>query len=252
MFSLKAALLAATMGVAAAAASGIAYAQMDQTYDLNQLPAISGKVVQYLPTPRGEIDGLLLDNGTEVHFPPHLSSQVIFAVRPGDTVTVHGLKARALPLVAAASITNDATHTTVTVGGPPSLREERPIEAQGTVKAQLFGPRGDLNGVLLQDGTVIHLPPPEAQRLADTLAVGKPILARGPGYDGPLGRALDAEEIGPDAAHLAKVAGPRPWGEQEFTRHWRERMWHGPMHGERAERGDAIGAPPPPPPQPAQ
>jgi hypothetical protein len=221
---------------------GLAYAQGQSPYDPAQLPTIKGRVAQYLPTPRGDVDGLILDDGTEVHVPPHLSTQLVFAVKPGDTITVHGLKARAVPLVAAASVTNDASGVTVAWAGPPHLRDDSPIEVTGTVKAPLYDPRGEVAGVLLADGTVVHLPPPEARRLADQLAPGKAIVARGAGYAGPLGKSLDAREVGPDAAHLVTVAGPRPpMGE----RWWRERMGHMrpgmmDMHGD--------GGPPPPPP----
>ena len=221
---------------------GLAYAQGTSPYDPAQLPTIKGRVAQYLPTPRGDVDGLILDDGTEVHVPPHLSTQLVFAVKPGDTITVHGLKARAVPLVAAASVTNDASGVTVAWAGPPHLRDDSPVEAKGAVKAPLYDPRGEVADVLLADGTVVHLPPPEARRLADQLAPGKNIVARGAGYVGPLGKALDAREIGPDDAHLVTIAGPRPpMGE----RWWRERMGH--MHpGMMGMRGD--GPPPPPPP----
>ena len=249
MSRLRTALLAAT--VLAASAGGIAYAQMDATFDLDQLPATKGTVAQYLPTPRGEVDGLLLDDGTEVHVPPPLSTQLVFAVKPGDAVTIHGLKARAVKLIAAASITNDATHVTVAWNGPPHMREGTAMTAQGTVKAPLYGMRGDINGVLMADGTVVRLPPPEAQRLADMLAAGKPLSAQGDGYAGALGRAIDARRIGPDDAHLQPVAGPRPpWG----GHFWREHMGHGSDRDMKAGPGwdnDGPGGPPPPPP-PAQ
>lgn len=239
MSDLKAALVAATL--LAAGVGGIAYAQLDSPFDLDQLPAIHGTVAQYLPTPRGDVDGLLLTDGTEVHVPPHLSTQLVFAVHPGDAVTVHGLHARAANLVAAAAVTNDASHVTVSWNGPPSPQDSAELQAEGAVKAPLYGPRGDMNGVLLADGTVVHLPPPEMRRLADTLAVGKPLVVRGEGYTGVLGRALDARQIGPDAAHLVAVAGPRPpWGEHW----WRERMGHGLMeHGPMGGQGMMGGGP---------
>ncbi len=246
MSPIRTALLAATVFVAGA--GGIAYAQIDTTYDLSQLPAVTGKVAQYLPTPRGEVDGLLLEDGTEVHVPPPLSTQLVFAVKPGDEVTVHGLKARVLKLVAGASITNDATHVTISWSGPPHLRANTPMDVQGTVKAALYGPRGEINGALLADGTVIHMPPPEAQRLADMLAVGKTVTARGEGYAGPLGRALDARQIGPDATHLVAVAAPRmPFGEHGWHKRM-ERM----MGGHDMGMQGTDGAPMPPPPPPAQ
>jgi hypothetical protein len=244
MLRLRTALLAATL--IASGAGGIALAQMSSTFDLDQLPETRGKVTQYLLTPRGDVDGLLLADGTEVDVPPHLSTQLAFAVKPGDAVTVHGLKARALPLVAAGSVTNDATRVTVTWNGPGHPHEADGMEAQGRVKAPLYDLHGDANGVLLEDGTVVRLPPPEAKRLAETLAAGKTLVVRGEGYAGPLGRALEAHEIGADAEHLVAVRGPRPgWGEpwsHERMERMREMMGAGPgwRHG--------PDAPPPPPP----
>ncbi len=243
MSRLRTALLAAT--VLALGGGGIAYAQHDSAFDLTQLPALSGTVAQYLPTPRGEVDGLLLTDGTEIHLPPPLSTQLVFAVRPGDPVTVHGLKARAVKLFDGVSVTNDTTHVTVATNGPPHLREDTPIDATGTVKAPLYGPRGEVNGALLADGTVIHLPPPEALRLADMLAVGKAVTVQGEGYAGPLGRSLDARQIGPDAAHLVTVAAPHPMGGPGWREHMERMMTH---HGMMGMDGDA----PMPPPAPAQ
>ena len=114
--------------------------------------------------------------GTEVHLPPHLSAQLTAAVKPGDEVTVQGLRARAMPVVIAHSITDDASSQTVTDPGPgagPGARDGgQMLEDQGKVKQQLHGPRGDVNGVLLEDGTIVRMPPPEAQRLAGELAAG--------------------------------------------------------------------------------
>ena len=126
---------------------------------------------------------------------------------------------------------------------------------KGKVVQYIPTPRGDVDGLLLDDGTVVRLPPPEARKLGDALAVGKDIVVRGEGYAGPLGKAVGAREIGPDAAHLVKIAGPRPgWGAW-MHEHWghehggpgHEGMGHeGMMHG---PDGKDAGAPPPPPPQ---
>src|ERR1700712_1692663 len=143
-------LLAATI---AAGAGGIAVAQNAPTFDPSQLPATKGRVAQYSLTPRGDVDGLILDDGTEVHLPPHLGTQLVFAVKPGDAVTIRGLRARAIPMVDAMSVSNDATGNAVTDngrGGPGGPRgTEQPMTVQGQIKAQLHGPRGDLNGALL-------------------------------------------------------------------------------------------------------
>jgi hypothetical protein len=216
-------LLAATL--LTAGVGGAAMAQKGPVYDPAQLPESKGKVAQYSLTPRGDVDGLILADGTEVNVPPGLSTQLVFAVKPGDAVTIHGLKAKALPLVMAASITNDATGATVTGGhGPRGATTE--IEVEGRVKAQLHSPRGDVDGVLLADGTIIRLPPPEAQRLAANLTPGAAVFARGLGYAGPLGKVVGAQALGPDKEHTQAVAGPRP-----------------PGPGMRHERGHGPGGP---------
>ena len=240
MSRLKAALLAATLIGGTAAA----YAQSQATFDPAQLPETKGKVAQYTLTPRGEVDGLILEDGTEVNTGPRMSTELVFAVKPGDAVTIHGLKAAKIPLVQASSVTNDASNITVT---EPNRREPggTSMEAGGTVKAVLHGPRGDVNGVLLTDGTVVRMPPPEAQRMAAQLAVGKAIFVRGDGDAGPLGRVIGAREIGPDANSLTKVGGPPHW-----ERWMREKMHGKPHpHGEKAGFGPGPGedGPPPPP-----
>ena len=207
-------LLAATL---LAGGVGAAVAQNAATYDPSQLPAIQGKVAEYSLPPRGDVDGLILADGTEVHLPPHLGTQLVFAVKPGDEVTVRGLKARAIAMVQAMSVKNDATGNTVTdngAGGPPGPRvAQQALSATGRIKAQLHGPRGDLNGALLEDGTIIRLPPPEAERLALSLTVGAPLTVQGDGIEGPLGRVIEARSIGADATHLTQVAfPPRPPG----------------------------------------
>jgi hypothetical protein len=199
-------LLAATL---VAGSVGAALAQNASTYDPAQLPAIKGKVAEYSLTPRGDVDGLLLGDGTEVHLPPHLGTQLVFAVRPGDDVTIRGLRARAIPLVEATSVTNDATGKTVTDdknGGPRDI--VRTLTAQGRVKAQLHGAGGEVNGALLDDGTIVRLPPPEALRLAANLAPGASLYVQGEGLEGVLGRVIAANAIGPDQTQLTQIAAP--------------------------------------------
>ena len=235
-------LLAATLlagGVGAAVAQGVM--NNAATYDPAQLPAIQGKVAEYSLTPRGDVDGLILADGTEIHTPPHLGTQLVYAVKPGDAVTIRGLRARAIPMVQAMSVKNDATGATVTdtgAGGSPGPRDaQQMLSATGRIKAQLHGPRGDLNGALLEDGTIVRLPPPEAQRLASTLAAGSPVTVEGNGFEGPLGRVIEARSIGPDATHLTQIATPRPPGRRPPR----------PAGGLEAMPPGGPDAPPPPP-----
>ncbi len=246
MSRLKTALLAATLIAAGGAGAGAAWAQAQPTYDPAQLPAIKGKVAQYTLTPRGDVDGLILEDGTEVNTPPRMSTQLVFSVKPGDAITIHGLKAKELPLVAAASVTNDSSGVTVEDNFRRGPEESAKMEVSGTIKMPLHGPRGELNGALLTDGTVVRLPPPEAERLTAQLVAGKPLFVRGNGEATPLGKVVAAREIGPDANSLTRVGGPREgWGG------WMHGMMHGrPPHGPGGPGGGPDGDAPPPPPPP--
>jgi hypothetical protein len=104
------ALLAATL---LAGGAGVALAQGIATYDPNQLPALHSRVAQYSLTPRGDVDGLILDDGTQVHLPPHPGGQLVQVVKPGETVTIRGLRAQAIPLIQALSVTSDASEQSV-------------------------------------------------------------------------------------------------------------------------------------------
>jgi hypothetical protein len=196
-------------------ATGMETAALGQgvaVYDPEQFPAMQGKVAQYSLTPRGEVDGVIMDDGTQVHLPPHLGAQLVFAIKPGDQITVRGLKAWQIALIEAVSITNDGSRLSVIDTGPSGPRQPGlPAQANGHVKAQLHGPRGDLNGVLLEDGTIIRLPPEEADRLASQLVVGQQLYVIGQGIASPLGKVIEARQIGPSATQLAEIQ-PGPPG----------------------------------------
>ncbi|MEY9131787.1 hypothetical protein ACVIWV_002307 [Bradyrhizobium diazoefficiens] len=201
----------------------------DSMWDSSQLPESRGTVKQYTLTPRGDIDGVILTDGTEVKLPPHLTAQTVFAIHPGDEVSIRGLRARALPLVDAASITNIATGKSVVDNGPPDRRvgnEDQVVS--GRIAAQLHGKRGEVNGVLLDDGTTLRLPPPEAERMQDQLRRGQTVSARGDVLDTVFGRVVDVRAIGASPEQMTESRGPRPPGPPD-----------GP---------DRRGPPPPPPP----
>jgi hypothetical protein len=156
------------------------------------------------------VEGLILADGTEIQVPPHLGSALVFSVKPGDSVSIRGLKARSVAMVSAVTITNDATGAVVG-GGNASGRPEdmAKMEATGKVKAVLHTPRGDVGGALLEDGTVLRLPPPEAAKQASLLTVGQMVSVKGIGIASPLGKSIGVLEIGPSADKLTKVEMPR-------------------------------------------
>lgn len=50
------------------------------------LTSINGTVQAYLLNRVGQVDGLLLSDGKQLHLPPHLSAALQEAVKPGDTI----------------------------------------------------------------------------------------------------------------------------------------------------------------------
>jgi hypothetical protein len=135
-------------------------------------------------------------------------------VKLGDPVTVHGLKAYGSPLIAAVAITNTTSNVTVVdnrIDGPgKAAGEAQAMKAEGHVQAALHGPRGELNGAILEDGTVLRFAPPEAQRFASLLAPGQSLQAEGRGLATPLGKVIEVTAIGSPGAQLNAVAPPPP------------------------------------------
>jgi hypothetical protein len=210
MTSITYRLLPGALVAATALASGAAlHAQTtNPLWDPAQLPATRGTVKQYTLTPRGDVDGLILTDGTEVKLPPHLTGQIVFAIRPGDAVTIRGLKAFALPLVDAASVTNEATGATVIdngrPGGPDRWATQQTVS--GRIVAALHGKRGEVNGALLDNGITLRLPPLEAERLQAWLQPGQAVAVRGVSLVSPLGTVIDVSAIGASPDQMTELA----------------------------------------------
>jgi hypothetical protein len=265
MHRLRTALLAATLlaGLAtasdhlSAAESSAAPAKPAVLFDPQQLPAFHGKVAQYTLTPRGGVDGFILDDGSQVQISPHLAPQIVFIAKPGDNVTIHGVKASSGSLILALSVANDAGGPTL-VAEQPHHRDHKGVVAQGRIKLQLRNRRDEVDGVLLEDGTEIRLWPREAERIAPQLAPGQTIYARGFGRTTLLGHIVLARAIGPTEAEATELPWPRMMmhggvgGDQQ--RPGEPGPEHDGMHGPRGEGAPHGGwhegrndAPPPPP-----
>lgn len=172
-------------------------------FDPAQLPTFHGKVAAYSLTPWGGVDGVILEDGSQVQIGRRQSTQLAALVRPGDTVTVHGVKALVGNLILGASIANDAGGQTL-IGG--RMRPES-VVAQGRVKAQLYNDRDEVDGVLLDDGSQIRLHPRDAARVAAQLMPGQMVYARGFGRDSAIGKVVAARQLGTTEAD-AKELGP--------------------------------------------
>jgi hypothetical protein len=178
----------------------------------------TGVVGRFTLSPRGELDGLILGDGTEVHVPPHLSAQLAAAVRPGDTVTISGSRSPAAALVIATSVTNTASNQTVVDRGPPPPGSAplppapgaQNASTQGRVQMLLHGPASDVNGALLDDGTVLRMPPHVASQFASLLVPGQSVAVQGWMLNTAFGRVIAVEAIGASPAQMTTAAPPPP------------------------------------------
>jgi hypothetical protein len=169
--------------------------------DPTSLPETRGKVTRFLLNPHGEIDGLVIGS-RQVHFPAHLSKQLARHVAPGDVVRVRGVKPRDADMIVAVSLTpprgaqilDEGPHH----GGEPHHKphvERKPMDASGEVVLSLHGPKGELRGALLDDGTSLRMPPHAAAELAAYLRPGAHVHAWGHGVKNRHGVTIEVDEI---------------------------------------------------------
>jgi hypothetical protein len=162
-------------------------------------------VRRFTLTPRGDLDGFLLADGTEVHMPPHLSTQLAATIRPGDAVSVRGYRSSTLPLIVGNTVTNTATNQSVVDQGPPPgppplpapLTDAQQTSLNGTVRTALYGPAGDLNGAVLDDGTIIRMMPPLAYQYASLFTPGQRVTVQGWALNTSYGRVVETQTIAP-------------------------------------------------------
>src|SRR5439155_2241240 len=62
---------------------------------------------------------------------------------------------------------------------PPDLRgvNLKPLQVEGKIKVVLVAPRGETEGVVLDNGTIIRLPPDVGVQFNTLLQIGQPIAA---------------------------------------------------------------------------
>lgn len=185
--------------------------------DPDSLPETVGTFERFVLNPHGEVDGFVLKDKKArllVHTPPHMDKEITRHLRQGETVRVRGVRPRGANLLAAVAVTNAAGREIVD-NGPDHDREHPKVKhtemtAEGTVELSLFGPKGELRGALLSDGTVLRIGPKEAEHVAALLAPGAMVAARGDGLQTKHGRVIHVDEIGPDEDRLKQIKKPKP------------------------------------------
>ena len=193
--------------------------------------ALTGRVERFLIDIRGEADGLLLADGTEVRFPA-AAARIADAVKPGQDVRVHGHWAADGAMFAATSVEteagghvsleNPAPSSPSDDPGPPAEGRE-PVEVAGVVRQALHGPEGEPNGALLEDGRIVHIQPRAAPLPEGIIEPGRELAATGESLTNALGVVVDAtafnvslspESDPPDPAASASARNDSPPKEQ--------------------------------------
>jgi hypothetical protein len=179
-------------------------------------PVAVGRLQRFLVNPHGEVDALLLADGTIVKFPPHMSEELVAAVRPGDAVSARGFREPG-GAVKAFVIVNDASRREVIERPPAPDIARMPkhlrfatlsrLQVAGAVERALRGPKGEVNGVLLTDGTVVRFPPHAAFDFAAVLQPGQAFAAEGLGTESAYGKGLEATAMGPTLQALRPIYG---------------------------------------------
>nr|WP_328698906.1 hypothetical protein [Burkholderia sp. 8Y] len=164
-----------------------------------------GTVARFLTNPDGDVDGFMTDDGTLVRFPPHMSAQLTSVVRRGDRVQVIGRRDGDGSFAAQRIVDTPSGRQVIDEppmrGAPAWPRDARAeglsrLSAQGQVARVTSAPRGEPDGVILSDGTVIKLTPPVAQRFPALVRAGARVSAQGYGTRNQYGTALQATAFG--------------------------------------------------------
>jgi hypothetical protein len=191
--------------------------------DPDHLPHVTAEVERFLLNPDGDVDGMILTNGIEVHFPPHLSDEIRAEIRPGNLVTVYGVRPRLADMIVAVAISN-ADGKRIVDDGPPKdhkkgkkhVRDDATkgrhpkIKAAGSVVRALHGPKGEIRGCLLDTGTIVRFPAHEADSIAELLYPGAPLAVRGEVLMTELGTVIEAKEIGASADATRSINSKKP------------------------------------------
>jgi len=123
--------------------------------------AAQGVIRQYVIDPRGEVQGFLLSDGTQVVFTSRVQREVIATMKPGASIRVEGRRYKGVSLVEPDTIINLETAASVQVPshgeGPISPAKEslsiQEMRAEGSIEQFLYYRSGQIAGLVLHDGT---------------------------------------------------------------------------------------------------
>jgi hypothetical protein len=174
---------------------------------------VEGMVSQYLLNPRGEVDGLLLDDRTVIKFPPHLARELVEVIRPKERVRANG-HLEADKLLKGHVIANPATGRAIREIKPTppdragALGPLQSLSVTGTIRVVRRNPHGEIDGVILEGGILLHLPPHADRQFAKLIREGQQLAAVGFGTANNFGQTIAVAMLGRSVNELALVEPP--------------------------------------------
>jgi hypothetical protein len=144
---------------------------------------IRGVVKSFTTDPKtADINGMILEDGTRVRWWPHLAKRFTALVSKGDPVEVVGRtetidKVTALHALRITNLRNKAKG--INDDTPPPPERGVPKTVRGTVKRFTTLTNGEVNGMVLSDGSVVVWPAGQGKRFTGILARGDRAEATG-------------------------------------------------------------------------
>lgn len=165
----------------------------------------TGKVSRFITNPQGEVDGFLLEDGVQVHFPPQLSTAVTKNIAVGDMVNIKGdqhnnaIWAKIITMNKNANVIDVRDSATgkwsehKSHGQDPHMNADS-LSVSGEIDTLLKNPQGDVDGFILTEGSVVHLPP-DVRKPDRSYDVGQYVEVTGRGTENVYGRSIEASSV---------------------------------------------------------
>jgi hypothetical protein len=174
-------------------------------------PVSQGGTVQRLfVNPHGDVDVILLSDGNAVRVPP-TPSAIAAKLRAGQAVHIEGeivgaaLHATQVRLPSGEVV---AAEPTAPPPPPPPPDTMLHVDDTSTIAGFLRGPRGEVDALMLADGTIARLPRRLSEETTAVLAIGVRIHVEGEGGRYPLGTSLRADTLRLDSGQVFTDPGP--------------------------------------------
>lgn len=176
----------------------------------------TGQVAHYMLNVDGIIEGLILNNGVQMRFPPHMSGILTTSIQVGDMVLIEGNEGSLTEFgqeVRATQITNLQTGETIVEQAPGTTGTQvlttttyNEFSLSGTADYWLVGYHGEIRGIVLTTGAQIRFSPDISEQLYAIAKTGVTIEATGFGSRNDFGQVLEATSLVVDGQPIAMDA----------------------------------------------